>query len=322
MAFSLLWPDPNSPLLEKIDFGVPVSELLKWLFVRDTFVGENEVDQNIRAALKLARDCKHPDAIWLVSIFEGKDVSTKEEARKVFLLHETDARALCFAWWMSYELALLRRAAAMGNAFACATLCGEIRHESMANSFRLAQLAAAQNERDGFLRLGVSLRSGYGCEKNLHSAKENYLIAAELGSFNAAINYADILDEFDPVRWFWRGRGAMGSLCFSFLFTFSKQVDQFFCGSGSAQAVFFIGRALKGNIDIEKRLMFGTRHCFDGVIGPANQAVSFYDSQIKCARLAVDTWTLVGIRLGMVKDMRVLIGKLIWEGRFEANYKI
>ncbi len=112
-SFSSPWPDPNSPVLSKIDFGVPLVELFKWLDVRDTLLGDNFKKQDITAALALARDCKHPDAVWLTSIFEGKDVSTKEDARKVFLCCKNDARALCFAWFMAEDreddLTLLRR---------------------------------------------------------------------------------------------------------------------------------------------------------------------------------------------------------------------
>ncbi len=83
--------------------------------------------------------------------------------------------------------------------------------------------------------------------------------------------------------------------------------------------MFLIGRALKGNIDVEKEVIFGRPHQFDSRIGPANQAVSFYSSQIQSARLAVDTWTLVSTRLLLMKDIRILIGKMIWEARFEVN---
>ena len=108
----------------------------------------------------------------------------------------------------------------------------------------------------------------------------------------------------------------------SFLDHFSKQVEQFFSGSGNATVVFLIGRALKGNIKVEKKGIFGAGYNFDSWIGPANQAVTFYSSQIKSARLAIDTWTLVATRLHLIKDMRIFIGKMIWEARFEANYVI
>ena len=60
-SFSSPWPDPNSPVLSKIDFGLPLVELLKWLDVRDTLLGQNKKKQDITAALALALDCKHPD---------------------------------------------------------------------------------------------------------------------------------------------------------------------------------------------------------------------------------------------------------------------
>ncbi len=63
-----------------------------------------------------------------LSSFEGKDVSTKEDARKVCLSCENDARVLCFAWWLAddreKDLTLLRRSSDMGNARFC--LCNVV----------------------------------------------------------------------------------------------------------------------------------------------------------------------------------------------------
>ncbi len=138
-SFSSPWPDPNSSVLSKIDFGFPLVELFKWLDVRDTLFGDNYKKQDITAALALARDCKHPDAVWLTSIFEGKDVSTEEDAKKVFLSFENDARALCFAWCLTVDreddLTLLRRAYEIGNAFACSLLSREVWRETRRNVF-------------------------------------------------------------------------------------------------------------------------------------------------------------------------------------------
>ncbi len=324
-AFSSPWPNPNSPVLSMIDFGVPLVELFKWLDVRDTFLGENNKKQDITAALALARDCKHPDAVWLASIFEGKDISTKQEAKKVLHLHQNDARALCFAWYLTEDrrsdLALLRRSSEMGNAFACSTLCGAVWRVDREEGFRMAQFSAAQHERDGFFCLGSCFRDGIFCEKNLSKAKEYHLIAAELGDVFAAADNGNLLDKSDPARWLWFSRAALSDLPGPFLDSFAKQVERFFSGSGNATVVFLIGRALKRNIDMEKTLLFGFRYDdIDSIIGPANQAISFYDSQTESARVAVDTWSLVATRLHMIKDMRILIGKMIWEARFEANY--
>ncbi len=202
-------------------------------------------------------------------------------------------------------------------------LTAEVFGEDDEEAFRLAQGAALEHERDGSYRLGVCFRNGLGCEKDLNLAKENFLIAAELGHVYAAYEYGSLLDESDPAHWLWLGRAALRGSPGSFLHSFAEQVEQYFSGSGNATVVFLIGRALKGSIDMEKKQIFGShRWTFDSLIGPANQAVSFYDSQIKSARLAVDTWTLISSRLNLIKDMRIFIGKMIWEARFEANYKI
>ena len=62
---------------------------------------------------------------------------------------------------------------------------------------------------------------------------------------------------------------------------------------------------------------------FDSLIGPANQAVLFYESQLKATRLAVETWVLIAHRLNIViKDVRRLISNLIWDAREESNYPV
>ncbi len=323
-SFSSPWPDPNSPVLSKIDFGIPLVDVLLWLQARDTFLGHNYKCQDIKAALALARDCKHPDAEWLTSIFEGKDVSTKKKVREVFLSIQDDARALCFAWFMSpvADNSLLTRASDMGYAFASSTLSTLLEFENKVKAFCLAQISGSQHERDGFYFLGRFLRGGIGCEEDLNLGQEKFLLASELGLIWAAAQYGNLLNESDPFRWLWFGRAALCGSPDSFLDSFSQQVERFFSGSGNATIVFLIGRTLKGNINVEKKQIFGTRLNFDSRIGPANQAVSFFESQIKSARLAVDAWIRVSIRLHLIRDMRIYITKMIWEGRFEANYKI
>ena len=55
----------------------------------------------------------------------------------------------------------------------------------------------------------------------------------------------------------------------SFLDSFSEQVKKFFSGSGNATIVFLIGRALKGNIGMDKKEIFGASYNFDSWIGPS-----------------------------------------------------
>ena len=121
---------------------------------------------------------------------------------------------------------------------------------------------------------------------------------------------------------FWFGQAAKRGLTSSFVANFARQVRQFESGSNNAAIVFQIGRALNGQIDVEKRTIVGNDYEFDKNLGPANSAISFYKAQLVSCHRAVDTWSYVGIRCGVVKDIRVLICKLVWETRDLALFPI
>jgi hypothetical protein len=48
------------------------NQLLEWLQVRDTLVGENQTPQDLEKAVLLASQCKHPDAVWLTKLVDEK----------------------------------------------------------------------------------------------------------------------------------------------------------------------------------------------------------------------------------------------------------
>jgi hypothetical protein len=102
---------------------------------------------------------------------------------------------------------------------------------------------------------------------------------------------------------------------------FCDVVEKFVSGSGNGAVMFQIGKALNGHVSLQKRIILGDDFNFDARIGPASAAISFYVQRVACRR-AVDTWSHVGIRCGVVKDIRVLIGKLVWEMRDLALYNI
>jgi TPR repeat protein len=304
--------------------SIPLATLLEWYKIRDAFFGENFVDRNIPLSLELAAPCQHPDARWLTEACAGKDVRTVEDAKRVFsALGQNDARALCFAWLCSddegqRDLATLRRSAELGFAFAQAWMAEKTEGNE---KFKFAQLAAAQGERDGHAWLGWCLRDDEGCERDLDKAKGNFLRASELGLVWAMIWLGDLLDESDPQRWRWLGRAAALGDRSSFLSCFAGQVEPFNSGSGSAVVMFAIGQALQGHVDEEARTIFSSDYNFDSRIGPAKQAIAFYEAQIKATQDAMRAWTQVGIKLKVVKDVRKLIAKLIWDSREEALYK-
>jgi hypothetical protein len=109
---------------------------------------------------------------------------------------------------------------------------------------------------------------------------------------------------------------------FVFLNKMKEMMMNFEAGTGKLNEVFVIGRALRGHVDLEKRLIFGRTYEYDSQILPAKQAIQFYKHQLQSYRRAVDSWTLVGIRNGVVKDMRKMIGNMIWDAREDAKYEL
>jgi hypothetical protein len=304
--------------------GIPLAIQREWYKIRDTFFGMNCVSQNILSAVELSSCCEHPDARWLLETCAGKDVKTEENAKHVFSsLGPTDARALCFMWRCGdddemEDLAPLRRSAELGFALAQAWMARETGDDE---KFRFAQLAAVQGERDGFFWLGWCFHDGAGCEEDLDKAKENFLCASQLGDVHSMVCLGKMLEESDPHRWRWWGRAAALGSSWFFSSNFAKQVELFHAGSGSAAVMFAIGQALKGHVNEQARTIFNQGWDFDHWIGPAKQAIAFYGAQIKAAKDAMRAWSLVGIHFNVVKDVRKLIAKLIWDSREEALFK-
>jgi signal transduction histidine kinase len=131
----------------------------------------------------------------------------------------------------------------------------------------------------------------------------------------------DLLDEFDPQRWRWWGQAATLGGTWNFLISFANQVKLFKSSSGSASVMFAIRQALQGHVNEQAKTIFNDSYV-DSRIGPAKQAIAFYEVQIKATKDAMRAWTLVGIKLKVVKDVRKLIAKLIWEAREEALYDV
>jgi hypothetical protein len=292
--------------------------LRAWYKIRDMLLGQNWFQQNIKRALELASVCEHSNAVWLANVFGGRDITSREEARQVFLGCENDPRALCFAALLVENFEEVRRPADLGDAFAQAWMAWKTVGEER---FRWTEKSAAQGERNGFNQLGDCYQFGIGCEKDVGKAKGNFLVAAELGYIYAILSSGDLLDKDDPQRFVWFGRAAASNGgSFSFWNEMSDHVCNFSSGTGHAKVVFAIGRALRGHIDNEKRTIFGEGFNFEGHIGPANQALRFYEFQLQSYRKVVDSWTIVGQRNNVVRDIRKMIGKMVWDAREEAAY--
>jgi hypothetical protein len=308
----------GSVLLHRQRSPEDLQQVLAWYKIRDTLFGQNNCGQDIKKALELASVCEHPNAVWLTTLFAGRAVASCEVARQVFLGCENDPRALCFAGVVGDPFDEVRRAAGLGDAFAQSwmawrTVGGE--------GFRWGEKSAAQGERDAFYYLGHCRLYGLECVKDLERAKENFLVAAELGNVDAMEHFGELLDKCDPQRFLWLGRAATSNgECVFFLNEIIDQVRNLNLGTGYPNVVFVVGRALKRHVDNERRTIFAKSARFDTYVGPANQALCFYEFQLQSYRQAVDSWTIVGLRTNVVKDIRKMIGKIVWDSREEAKY--
>jgi hypothetical protein len=149
----------------------------------------------------------------------------------------------------------------------------------------------------------------------LDKAKENFLLASELGDVLSMLRLGQLLDQSDPQRWRWWGRAAALGNSWKFLSSFNP-------GRASAAVMFAMGRALHGHVNEHARTIFSESASFVSWVGPAKKAIAFYEAQIKATKDAVHAWTQVGIKLKVVKDVRKLIAKLIWDSREEALYDV
>jgi TPR repeat protein len=208
----------------------------------------------------------------------------------------------------------LCRAAQLGDGFAQSRMA---RRSFGEDSFAWASKSAAQGERDGFFWLGWCYENGRGCERSVAKAKENYLkIAVVFDHFDALFHLSKLFSRTDPERFVWLGKFASRyGAADHFFQAVYVQMHEFDSGTGNGKMIFTIGRCLKGQIDLVKREIFGTTDNFDSRIVVAEPALAFYTSRLQCYRKAVDAWTFVALRNNVVKDIRNLISKLIWDAR-------
>lgn len=174
----------------------------------------------------------------------------------------------------------------------------------------------SQGERDGFACLGMLLvrrraEKEEGLNMLLEASKLGH--AGAMGYFS---RYSKTLTDLE--RWSWRAAAAERCNSDELLNQLASEMSKF---PRNAKIAFLIGRALDGNVDWAKRRIFknSTGFCSE-VIGPATKALGFYFAQIDACRAAVNTWTVIARQFGVVKDIRRLIGQMIWDERAEAKY--
>ena len=202
----------------------------------------------------------------------------------------------------------------MGVAFACAFVArfglGDL---SLKRRTELALLSCEKGERDGFSSIAE-------LQKSLGFA----LQAANMGCIDCCKQVANQFSTNEPSRYTWlskiaasRKRGCQEP----FLCEIGFQMRRLEYGHDVPSVLFEMGRQLNGQVDLEEGEIFGSSQGFADRKEGALAAVQFYLFQKECYQKAVFTFALIARRVGVVKDVRLIISRKIWESRKEAKYK-
>jgi len=242
----------------------------EWYEIRDTFFGQNYKLQDCLKAIQLAKDCKHPEAVYLYNTLK----SAKSESDMFQLLYKGDLKAV---WYR--KLLLDDPSFYIPDYPFSAALSG---------NDDLMKKAAEANEREAFYQLGLRHF------RKITIAKSYFKKASELGCRRSMEELAWMCDFNDPKKW--------------------KLLSKAGRVSESLQ---------RGTLENNQCKFIVGRYCRDAPYFRKGEKeyVDFYHFQCRATREAVDTFSLICTRLGIYRDLRILIGKYIWKTRKESQYQ-
>jgi TPR repeat protein len=268
----------------------------------------------MEAGLAMARDCRHPDAVWLATLFPPGVAVTRERVLEVMLGQGEDRRALYLACKAGSEEKqidrLLRRSAELGYAPAQESLSWESDAEEN-GEFPLAKKAAAQGFRGGLTRLGYCYAYGGAHTRDRHKAMELFRAAAELGCPLGMHYHGQFgFDEDDWQRYYWWERSissgvlkSSGSITWFLLQSFDVR---------KSRLLHAVAPLLRGHLDVPKRQLLG-RNLHEADVETLQGFLRSHGAMLRRARRAITCWSLTARRLAIAKDIRVMIAKMAWE---------
>jgi TPR repeat protein len=289
-------------------------EQIKWRNTLDAVALEG-----LEEAMLLARACNHPDAVWFCSLFPAGVPVTDRDMVDVMRQHGDDPRALLLLWKAEHVIellphsnALLLRAAEMGYAPAQADAALELFLEPGGEGFRWAERAAAAGDRRGMFALAQHLSEGRGCESDGGKAFELYRDAARSGDACAQFAYGrrgfELLD-WERYHWYALAARAGNSDAVIALTDATVLIPLFESGE-LARILHIVGPVFRAHVTnrVSFRLCVG-----DSFLEQYQRVIALYDAMAERAKEAMRCWSVIGRRVGLVKDVRVMIAKMLWE---------
>lgn len=145
--------------------------------------------------------------------------------------------------------------------------------------------------------------------------EEDVLKLIENSSVNEIYEYLEYLNLNYPIRWMCLKKALKSD---------DKRIDVFLLcieRVTNEKAMYILGSILKKNYI--NNILFGRFefHPLDTLNKCSDAYIDFYNLQRSQTRLAINTFSLCGIRLGLYKDVRVLLGRYIWKTRKEGPYE-
>jgi hypothetical protein len=298
---------------------VDVAEQIKWWDALDTLAARL-CSANCTKAVQMARGCRHPDAQWLLALLPRGEPVTLHLLRAA-VNDQTSGRGLYLAWELDQrrDVALLQRAAEMGYARAQAFLSSEL--VESADVFRLAQSAADGGDRDGLFRLANCFYGGVGCAKDETKAIELFRQSAELELGIAQHRYGELaFGELDWERHMWWGRAAVrGVHGYGFCTTVISLLPSFEKFE-HGRILHTAAQVVKENLNVAASALFGVP-IEKKLVTKLQRVLGLHNGMLRRAKLAISSWLLVARRLGVAKDVRLIVAKMAWEEPWQWGEK-
>jgi hypothetical protein len=282
------------------------AELIKWWDAVDILRSRMH---GLIEGVELARLSQHPDAVWLCSVAASRGTGRLREALED---EERDGRTLFFLSRFESGSDMVKKAAELGYAPAEALMA--LLEKEAPSGLAWAEAAAAQNDRNGLARLGEFLTKGAWGRMEKERGRAALQLAAELGQREAML--ALWKDEAYPtnLRYRWLCRAASCGSHWASLEVVSVALPAVERGELVGPPLLELGGMLAGRLDSSDTQILGLRDPGTS-IRTALQCMALYHGWVREVRAAIRTWTGVARRAGVVKDVRVLVARRLWEER-------
>jgi len=313
----------------KLPDEMPDIETLKWWNIRDILLNPECLTDGIINAYNLALNCTHEDAKWLVDIID-RHIPFPEYIYQLKYICQNDGRddprALFFgATLCMLDISKLIESAIRGYTIAKVKIAALALNVDNNTRFELAKITAMKNERDAFVELGQYYKIGCGVPKNEEVAKLLFKRAVDMGHRTAPCNLAKMYDttNFEYFYWMKVYFDHGGNPSIGFMYDALKIIKDFKhdIPGINKSTIYKIGEIFKNHIDRNENKLFEYDFTLaEGQVEIVHRSVQMYDKCCSNTREAVNTFTCIMKRANIVKDIRLIISKLIWNSRKEGLY--